>query len=142
MKLLTTLVVAIVLVTAATLLANVVSHRVTLKHMKGDVLVVEREDGTGLSMEQAGTASLEVRTDGDGKPIEFSVVLGPMMYWDLNGDGTIDARYNKATRKPAIWIEDKWLEVQNTKDGFSSREKRSADGTARYAFQDGHWAVR
>ncbi len=133
---------ALVVIPAAIIYANVVNHRVPLKHVAGEVLVVERQDGTGLWMYHAKYGSFEAKTDGEGNPTEHSVAFGKMKYWDLNGDGTIDARFESGSNDAAIWIDESWLKVRDTKDGFSSREKRGEDFQRVYVFQDGRWAAR
>ena len=135
----TILVLVLVLIPAAVAMANVLNHRVALKHMHGEVLVVEGEDGRSLYIYQARYGTYEVRTDEKGKPIEHAVAIGSYKHWDLNGDGTIDARYNGDTNVAEIWHQKLWVRVRHTKDGFQARKKRSDDGDDKYTFRNGKW---
>ena len=138
MKTRTTVISTIVFIATAAALANVENYRVPLQHMKGEVVVMEKKDGTLLEM-RSRLGSLEVHTDGAGKATEYSVVLGSMIYWDLDGDGTLEARYNKTASQADIWIGNSWVQVRDSKDGFRSRRKRSSDGTIEYEFKEGCW---
>ena len=134
--------IALILIPAAVAFANVLNHRIALKHIPGEVLVVEREDGQGLWIYHARYGSLDIKLDENGQPVEHSAAFGSMKYWDLNGDGTIDARYDGDKNAAAIWIDDAWVHVRHTKDGFQSRTKLSDDGEREYNFRNGRWAAR
>jgi hypothetical protein len=121
-------------------LANVTSHNVSLKHMGGEAYLHEAQNGRLLSL-YTRFGEYEVQTDAAGKPSEYMAVFGPVAHWDLNGDGTIDARYDRTSNEASIWIEDQWVRVNNTKTAFTSRETRSADGAV-YYYKGGRWATR
>ena len=133
------------LLLTSVVLANIVTHdSVPLKNLKDDVTVIESkwEHSSGLSMSHPTCGSIEAVIDKAGAVTERSVSLGPMKYWDLNGDGGLDARYNTAGHRSDIWLGQTWVQVRNTNDGFSSRTKRATDTKKEYVFRDGRWILR
>jgi len=125
--------------------ANFVTYEsVQLKNLKGEVTVMESEweNSKGLEMSHPTCGGIQTYLDKAGVVTQYVVSLGPLQYWDLNGDGTLDARYRRDINQADIWLGESWVQVRHTKDGFSSHKKRSVDGKSAYVFRDGRWGDR
>jgi len=114
---------------------------VQLKNLKGNVTVTESEweNGKGLGMSHPTCGGIQTYLDETGVVTQYVVSLGPLQYWDLNGDGTLDARYRRDNNRADICLGETWVQVRHTKNAFSSHKKRSVDGKTAYGFRDGRW---
>ena len=116
---------------------------------------VPLENGTLNILEEDGNRGLELRvdnkqgyqggvgfgTDEGGKPSSYWVRFGHMEYYDFNGDGILDARFDEKSQQPFIMFDGRDIPVEHTKDHFKRRKKRSLDQKTTYVFVRGKWSL-
>ena len=89
---------------------------------------------------------LDVRKDVKGKVSEMTVKLRDIIYYDLDGDGMIDAYFDNRRGKSIakIVFEGRFVEVEDQKSifGHAPNEKPEVGRTVRYIFEDGTWKIK
>ena len=84
----------------------------------------------------------KVTKDEKGRVSEYTVFLGQMVYFDLNGDGVLDAKYDRKANQPMIFINGGYVPVEDNVDGFRSRAKWGVGRKTRYVFEGDAWKVQ
>jgi len=120
-------------------IGNVTNYAIPLENHSLNIFELDDNLGVNIHIRQYGEFS--IAKDMQGKPESFTIGLGSIRYFDLNGDGYIDARYDGIKEISEIFIEGKYLPVQSSKDGFKTRTRRSADGKTEYVFSGGQWVA-
>ena len=118
-------------------MGNVTNYPIALENH--NLAVFEVDDNLGLNIHVRGLAELSIGKDMQGQPESFTVAIGAVRYFDLNGDGYIDARYDAKNEESEIFFEGHYVAVNRTKDGFKLRKKTSVDGKTQYVFSDSQW---
>ncbi len=118
---------------------NVSNYKLPLEN--GEVFVREVDDGRGFTVGSHPYGEFQVVKDDKGRVTEYSVVLGNSRYFDLNGDGSIDAMYTGDPRIPMIVFEGRTVRVEDSKTGFGTRRVWAEGRGAEYLFEDGRWRV-
>ena len=69
--------------------------------------------------------SVEARKDEDGEVDQFQVDLKDIRYFDLDGDGMIDALYDRRgeSGRPMVIFEGRFVQVENSKSIFGGTPK-------------------
>ena len=91
--------------------------------------------------------SMEARKDEDGNVDQFKVDLKDVKYFDLDGDGMIDAIYDNRGEngRPMIIFDGRFVQVEDNKSGFGGTPKGETPrkwGRGRkveYVFSKGVW---
>jgi hypothetical protein len=123
---------------------NVSGYQVPLEN---DVVWVhEIDDNRGFTLLHERYGEFKVFKDEQGKVQELSAKLKDNVYFDLDGDGMIDALYDKrgGKRVPMILFEGRLVEVEDSRIGFGiiPNLEKSMWGVGRevwYLFEDGTW---
>lgn len=118
-------------------MGNVTNYPIALEN--NNLAVFEVDDNLGLNIHVRGLAELSIGKDMQGQAESFTIGIGAVRYFDLNGDGYLDARYDGNTEASEIFYEGQYVAVKRTKDGFKLRKKSSADGKTNYVFAEGKW---
>ena len=133
--------------------ANFKSTRYTLATEFDMVRVSERDENRGIGVEVVQSdeeapkyMSVEARKDKNGKVDQFKVDLKDVKYFDLDGDGMIDAFYDNRGDKgrPMIIFEGRFVQVENSR-GFGGTPKGQKPREwgrgrkAEYVFAKGVW---
>lgn len=118
-------------------IGNVTNYPISLEHHSLNIFELDDNLGVNIHIRQYGEYSMA--KDLQGNPESFTIALGAIRYFDLNGDGYIDARYDGKKELSEIFFEGKYLPVASSKDGFKTRIKMSEDGKTRYVFNGGQW---
>ena len=118
---------------------NVSGYRLPLE--KGEVGVHQNDEHTSTSVRLPDGAELNVKFDQAGKPREHRVIMGDAVYFDLDGNGTIDALYEarKTDRRPFIVLDDRYVPVEDNKNAFDGRRKWGIGRNEEYLFEAGKW---
>ena len=132
-----------------------VAHGVQLE-CGASVGIVERDDKSNvsirLSTQKDGLDTqmqFEVERDKQGLPTRQTVALQRVIYFDLDGDGTIDCWVDcrGATRKSVIILGDQLIKVNDSKNPFIDfpglvQVARGQDPDVYYHFVKGKWAIK
>jgi hypothetical protein len=118
-------------------IGNVTNYPVDLEHHSLNIFELDDNLGVNIHIRQYGEFSMA--KDLQGNPESFTVALGAVRYFDLNGDGYIDARYDGHKELSEIFIEGKYLPVKSSKEGVKSSTRTSLDGKTVYVFSGGKW---
>ena len=117
------------------------------------VRVFERDENRGISVavvqgdeKVPRYMSVEARKDEDGEVDQFEVHLKDVLYFDLDGDGMIDAFYDNRGDKgrPMIIVDGRFVQVEDSK-GFGGTPKGQKPREwgrgrkAEYVFAKGVW---
>jgi hypothetical protein len=120
---------------------NVSGYRLSLE--KGEVTVHQNDEHTSTSVRLHDGAELDVKYDPTGKPREHRVILGNAVFFDLDGNGTIDACYQPPPGggecRPSIIFEGRFVEVEDNKNAFDGRRKWGVGRKEEYVFEGGTW---
>ena len=123
---------------------NTTSYSIPLKHHKLQAQEVEGNRLFGFGSEPYG--KIEVGLDETGKATSHFVVLGPVAYFDHNGDGIIDAMEERigGVNRGLILLEGRYVEVNAQFKGglHGAKEVRSTDGKTHYSFEGNRWVVK
>ncbi len=120
-------------------IGNVTNYPIALENHSLNVFELDDNLGLNIHIRQFGEFSLA--KDLQGNPESFTVALGAIRYFDLNGDGYIDARYDGTKEISEIFLDGRYVPVQSSKDGFKTRTRMSADGKIEYVFSEGRWVA-
>ncbi|HZS08838.1 MAG TPA: hypothetical protein VFD58_28640 [Blastocatellia bacterium] len=112
----------------------------TLPLEQGEVFVREVDHNCGFSIGSQTYGSFELKKGEDGRVTEYAVDPGGTKYFDLNGDGIIDAKYDKG-RKPMVFFNGSYVPVEDSLDAFASREKWAAGRGRKFIFVGDRWKV-
>jgi hypothetical protein len=118
-------------------IGNVTNYTIPLENHSLNVFELDDNLGINIHIRQYGEFSLA--KDLQGKPESFTIGLGAIRYFDLNGDGYIDARYDGTKEISEIFLNGQYVPVKSSKDGFKTRTRMSADGKIQYVFSGGQW---
>ena len=119
---------------------NVSNYHLPLE--KGQVSVHQDDDDRSIGVRFSSGSELDVRSDAAGRPREHRVILGNSVYFDLDGNGTIDALYEPrggGDRRPFIVFEGRYVEVEDHKNAFDGRQKWAPGRNEEYIFEGGRW---
>ncbi len=125
----------------------------TVEMEKNTVQITEYDDNRGVTISAAPKGDLgaqygelQVHKDDKGKAREITIRLSKNNYFDLDGDGVIDAFYDntKSDGVPMVIFEGRFVQVENFKSGFSvaKGQKPKMWGIGRkvqYVFDKGVW---
>ena len=118
------------------------------------VRVFERDENRGISVavvqgdeKVPRYMSVEARKDEVGEVDQFEVHLKDVLYFDLDGDGMIDAFYDRRGEngRPMIIFDGRFVQVEDNKSGFGGTPKGETPrkwGRGRkveYVFSKGVW---
>jgi hypothetical protein len=117
---------------------NVANYHLKLDRTQIDIN--ESDGGTGYGV-RSPEGGFEVRADKQ-RDVAFTVRIGQYGYVDLNGDGVIDGMYDGARHRPYIFLDGRYVEVEQTKTGLGARNIRSPDHGVTYVFEGEKWRVR
>jgi hypothetical protein len=120
-------------------IGNVTNYAIPLENHNLNIFELDDNLGVNIHIRQYGEFSLA--KDLQGKPESFTIGLGAIRYFDLNGDGYIDARYDGIKEVSEIFFQGQYLPVQGSKDGFKTRIRTSGDGKTEYVFSGGQWVA-
>lgn len=120
-------------------IGNVTNYPVSLENHNLNIFELDDNLGLNIHIRQYGEFSLA--KDLQGKPESFTIGLGAIRYFDLNGDGYIDARYDGKKEISEIFLDGRYVMVKSSKDGFKTRTRLSADGKIQYVFSGGQWVA-
>ena len=118
-------------------IGNVTNYPIPLENHSLSIFELDDNLGVNIHIRQYGEFSLA--KDLQGNPESFTIALGAIRYFDLNGDGYIDARYDGTQELSEIFYKGQYLPVQSSKDGFKTRTRMSEDGKTQYVFSGGQW---
>lgn len=121
-------------------IGNVTNYPVSLENHNLNIFELDDNLGLNIHIRQFGEFSLA--KDLQGKPESFTIGLGAIRYFDLNGDGYIDARYDGIKDISEIFIQGGYMPVKSSKDGFKTGIRMSVDGKTEYVFSAGQWIAR
>jgi len=120
-------------------IGNATNYPIELENHSLNIFELDDNLGVNIHIRQYGEFSMA--KDLQGKPESFTVALGPVRYFDLNGDGYIDARYDGNKEISEIFFEGRYLAVKTTREGVKSSTRISVDGKTEYVFTGGKWVV-
>jgi len=120
-------------------IGNVTNYTIPLENHSLNIFELDDNLGVNIHIRQYGEFSLA--KDMQGKPESFTIGLGSIRYFDLNGDGYIDARYDGIKEISEIFYQEKYVPVESSKDGFKTRKRMSVDGKTKYVFSNGQWVA-
>lgn len=120
-------------------IGNVTNYPLQLESHNLSIFELDENLGLNIHIRQFGEFSLA--KDLQGNPESFTIALGSIRYFDLNGDGYIDARYDGNKESSEIFYQDKILAVKSSKDGLKARQRVSLDGNTQYVFSEGKWVI-
>jgi hypothetical protein len=120
-------------------IGNATHYPIKLEHHSLNVF--ELDDNLGVNIHIRNYGEFSLAKDLKGKPESYTVALGPVRYFDLNGDGYIDARYDGHKEVNEIFYNGQYLAVQTTKTGVDSPTRTSLDGKTQYIFSSGKWVA-
>lgn len=120
-------------------IGNATNYPIELENHSLNVFELDDNLGVNIHIRQYGEFSMA--KDLQGNPESFTVALGPVRYFDLNGDGYIDARYDGNKELSEIFFEGKYLGVKTSREGVKSSTRVSLDGKTEYIFSAGQWRV-
>jgi hypothetical protein len=118
---------------------NVSSYTLPLEN--DEVFVSEVDDNRGFKVSHR-YGQLEVKKDGRGRVAAHTAVLGEMLYFDLNGDGVIDAMYDGKAKRALIFFEGRYVQVEDSKAGFDSGPRWAIGRGTQYIFAGDHWITK
>lgn len=125
----------------------------TVEMEKNTVQIRESDNNAGVTVSAAPKGDLgaqygelQVYKDDKGKVRETTITLSKNIYFDLDGDGVIDALYDKTKSDgvPMVIFEGRFVRVEDSKSGFRTAkgEKPKKWGIGRkvqYVFDKGVW---
>ena len=132
---------------------NFKSTDYTLATEHDEVRISERDGNRGISVAVVPGKeiaprhmSVEARKDEDGKVDQFKVDLNDVKYFDLDGDGMIDAFYDNRGDKgrPMIIVDGRFVQVEDSR-GFGGTpkgqkpEKWGIGRKVKYIFEGSAW---
>ena len=81
--------------------------------------------------------SIDARTDQKGKVEEFNVVLKSVLYFDLDGDGMVDALCDNRGKHsiPMVIFEGQFIQVEPFTTGFATRKMWGLGRKVQYVFK-------
>jgi hypothetical protein len=120
-------------------IGNVTNYPVSLENHSLNIFELDDNLGLNIHIRQYGEFSLA--KDLQGKPESFTIGLGAIRYFDLDGDGYIDARYDGKKEISEIFLDGRYVPVKSSKDGFKTRTRLSTDGKIQYVFSGGQWVA-
>jgi hypothetical protein len=120
-------------------IGNSTNYPLDLEHHSLNIF--ELDDNLGVNIHIRDYGEFSLAKDLQGKPESYTVALGPVRYFDLNGDGYIDARYDGHKEVSEIFFQGQYLAVQTTRTGVKSPTRTSLDGNTQYIFSHGKWVV-
>jgi hypothetical protein len=120
-------------------IGNVTDYPIQLENH--NLTIVEKDDNLGLNIHIRQYGEYSLAKDLNGKPESFTIGLGAIRYFDLNGDGYIDARYDGVKELSEIFYQGQYVSVQTSKNGFRNRQKTSLDNKIEYVFSGGQWVA-
>lgn len=104
-----------------------------------NLLIFERDDNLGMGIHIREFGEFSVNSTPDGSAASYTIGLGPIRYFDLNGDGYIDARYDGLKEVSEIMFENRYVSVKTNKKGNQSLTRESLDGKNKFYFEKGQW---
>lgn len=110
-----------------------------LRLENNEILIYEIDDDLGFGINIREFGEFSVKKDGNGKAAMYTVAIKNLRYFDLNGDGYFDSRYDANKQQAEILFEDKYIPVLTAKGTVSLLEKQSLDGNTKYLFSDKQW---
>jgi YD repeat-containing protein len=119
---------------------NVSSYRLPLE--SGEVTVNQDDEHRLTSVRLPDGSEFEATVDKNGKPTGRRLIMGDAVYFDLDGNGTIDALYEPrggGDRRPFIVFEGRYVEVEDHKNAFDGRRKWAPGRNVEYVFEGGRW---
>ena len=119
---------------------NATNYRLPLEH--DELFATEIDGNQGFSVGRFGIGSIDVRKNERGRASSYTVALGKIRYYDLNGDGYIDAMYDRTKSRSKIILDGRFVDVRNSKSGFHrSFPVKSLDGRTVYVFEGNAWKL-
>ncbi|MDH5327407.1 MAG: hypothetical protein OEZ68_00905 [Gammaproteobacteria bacterium] len=113
------------------------NYPLRLEH--NEVLVYEMDDNMGFGVNIRGFGEFTVKKDGNGKAATYTIAIENLRYFDLNGDGYFDSRYDANKQQSEILFNGVYTPVRTGKGTASMTEKVSLDGNTRYLFSETQW---
>lgn len=112
-----------------------------LSVVPGKLVVMEskKDDQFSLNVYHEVAGRLYATFNAKNEPQKFFVELNGVEYYDLNGDGMIDFRYDNKRSKSHIWMDERWVEVRHLKGDRFGAIKSSLDLQYDFQFADGAW---
>ena len=125
----------------------------TVEMEKNTVQITEYDANRGVTVRASPRGDLgktfvdaNILLDDKGNPESTTISLGKNSYFDLDGDGVIDALYDKQGRDlvPKVIFEGRFVQVEDFKTGFGAAkgQKPTMWGLGRkvqYVFDNGVW---
>jgi hypothetical protein len=102
-----------------------------------EVFAWQRDDNRVIATGSSRYGELEVTKDDSRRVAEYKVRLGEIVYFDLNGDGLLDALAGKQ-QPPMILVQNCFIEVNDSKGQFP-RTKRAVETGIEYVFEGDRW---
>ena len=119
---------------------NVTNYPVKLENE--EILIYELDDNLGFGINVRGFGEFSVKKDGKNKAAMYTVAIENLRYFDLNGDGYFDSRYDANKQQSEILLNKVYTPVQASKGMGSLLEKTSLDGKTHYVFNGATWAQK
>jgi hypothetical protein len=117
---------------------NVANYRLKLDRTELHITELDGRPGYGVSSPDGG---FEVGADKQ-RGVAFTVMIGQYRYCDLNGDGVIDGMYDGVHHRPYIFLDGRYVEVEQSKLWLSARSIRSPDHRVTYVFEGDKWRLK
>ena len=116
---------------------NTTNYPLRLEH--NEILIYEVDDNLGFGINIREFGEFSVKKDGNGKAAMYTIAIRNLRYFDLNGDGYFDSRYDANKQQSEIMFEKKFIPVATGKGLVNLLEKQSPDGKTKYIFVENQW---
>jgi hypothetical protein len=114
-------------------------HRIT-SLVGNEFAITQSDDGRRVAIEIVGHQRFEAVRD-NGRVVRCSFRFAKVTYFDLDGDGFVDAFADVGQRRACVLRNKQFVDVAWTTD-FVRGIASAADGTREYVFREGRWEKR
>ncbi|HVK14618.1 MAG TPA: hypothetical protein VM597_38120 [Gemmataceae bacterium] len=123
---------------------NVQGYGLDLRHDKVRAYDTDDNIASGVTINGSMSLELEIRKDKKGEPQYIFFFVKKSSYHDLNGDGVWDAWYDSrgVGRIRNIWLDERWVPVEDSKAGFGHGPEQSPDRKTEYTWDGKAWTSR
>jgi hypothetical protein len=116
--------------------ANATEYQIT-SLLGNEFGITQSDDGSRLAIEIVGHQKFEAFRER-GRVVRCAFRFANVAYFDLDGNGCVDAFADQGKRRAGVFHDNKFVDVAWSTD-LETGAALSADGKARYGFQEGRW---